>query len=647
MGQRAAEGFWWARLGEGHLTRGQWSEAETFYRRALERGRQLKYSQLLEEATAGLGAAKEAEGDAAAALKLYTEAIALIEKERQRFVLDKEKAGYFVDKLAIYERMVRLLVRCHQSDPSRDYADRAFEYAERATAQAFLQKVPQGIVLNHLKEKSEGYQQWDAEYRKERDRLYSELLQARRTLERLEKNPDSPEARKRAERSQVAAWERKLAEQEKGHVQFVAAQVRRLFLAFINLYEPEVLGVRRIQGLLRPGEVLLKYHVQEKTTMAFVIGPTGVAVVELPFGRTQREDLMSVIEAVRWSKTGREKSDCPEEALITALEGFYRKLFAPVEKFIPTGSALILVPDDYRNYLSFGMRVTARPGGRVQYLIERYPLAYVDSASLLNPSLFARSRPRTAPAWDALLIGNPDRHGLGGEGLIDLPYAEAEVDAIRPYFKRTLVLKGRAATEGAFKGQAPQARVVHVAGHHLLDAANPWRSRLVLALDPQVNRDGNDGFVYTYELFALDLDAEMVVLSACNSGSGTVRMGEGLEGPTRALRYAGARSVLATLWPVKDQATGILMPRFYNYLAQGLDKRRALQQAQMDLIRAGYPHPHDWAGFRLTGDPGPLSTPLQKPAALWARKTAVAVGLVVLVTGIVTLRRVTGRRRAR
>jgi CHAT domain-containing protein len=137
-----------------------------------------------------------------------------------------------------------------------------------------------------------------------------------------------------------------------------------------------------------------------------------------------------------------------------------------------------------------------------------------------------------------------------------------------------------------------------------VDAHSPLDSGLALSI-PQPWREGREnGLLQVWEIFEqVRLDAELVTLSACETGLGKAFAGEGLLGLTRAFQFAGARSVLASLWRVGDAATGELMPRFYRRLAAGLPKDEALQQAQLELLRdPALAHPWNWAGFTLSGD---------------------------------------------
>ena len=163
---------------------------------------------------------------------------------------------------------------------------------------------------------------------------------------------------------------------------------------------------------------------------------------------------------------------------------------------------------------------------------------------------------------------------------------------------------GEAATEERAKAVAKDARYLHFASHGLLDERFPLNSGLALTIPNEMKEGQDNGILQAWEIFErVRIDADLVVLSACETGLGKEMGGEGLVGLTRAFEYAGARSVLASLWSVADETTAALMKRFYGYLKAGQTKDAALRQAQVDLIRGSEAsHPFYWAAFQLNGD---------------------------------------------
>jgi CHAT domain-containing protein len=179
------------------------------------------------------------------------------------------------------------------------------------------------------------------------------------------------------------------------------------------------------------------------------------------------------------------------------------------------------------------------------------------------------------------------------------------VEAIAALYPHAQVYLGPEATEEKVKSLGPDSHIIHFACHGLIDERFPLNSALALTL-PEHPAEGQDnGLLQAWEIFeSVRLDADLVTLSACDTALGKEMGGEGLVGLTRAFQYAGARSVLASLWGVADDSTARFMKHFYSYLHSGKTKDEALRAAQIDQIRerSRLSHPFHWAAFELFGD---------------------------------------------
>jgi len=224
-----------------------------------------------------------------------------------------------------------------------------------------------------------------------------------------------------------------------------------------------------------------------------------------------------------------------------------------------------------------------------------------------------RSPPADGPDRLALLaFGDPRYAGEDASGdaedwmlaragrLVPLPATRTEVESIAALEpERSRVYLGAEATEARAKAEMPRARRLHFACHGLLDRRHPLDS--ALALSPGGTDD--NGLLQAWEVIErVRLDADLVTLSACETGLGRDMGGEGLVGLVRAFQYAGARAVLASLWEVSDRSTALLMQRFYTGLRRGLTKDEALRAAQTEVRgQAAHAHPYHWAAFQLSG----------------------------------------------
>lgn len=300
-----------------------------------------------------------------------------------------------------------------------------------------------------------------------------------------------------------------------------------------------------------------------------------------------------------------------------AWSDLYDLLIRPVRRWLPgtPGSRLTVIPHGPLFALSFA---ALREGnGRGRYLLEDYTLHYAPSIALLT--LTARKIGRPVPPRRVLIADpRPLPASPSGPALIALPGAAREVGAIARVLPRegTMVLEGTAAAEPAVRRAMAGAGLVHFATHAVVWDEDPLES--FLAVGHQGHDAAEDGRLTMREVYGLDLQADLVVLSACRTGLGQLST-DGIIGLTRAFFYAGAPSVMATLWDVPDETTGRLILDFYRSLARGTDKARALRDAQLALLRAlhtgqiraatpGGPiplpeSPRLWAGFVLMGEP--------------------------------------------
>jgi CHAT domain-containing protein len=202
----------------------------------------------------------------------------------------------------------------------------------------------------------------------------------------------------------------------------------------------------------------------------------------------------------------------------------------------------------------------------------------------------------------------------GGFGFGSLPSSREEVESIAGLYPgSSREFLGEEATEERAKSIGRDVRYLHFACHGLIDERFPLNSALVLSIPANLGRGQDNGLLQAWEIFEhMGLDADLVTLSACETALGKELGGEGLLGLTQAFQYAGARSVLASLWGVADESTAMLMKGFYGYLKAGKAKADALRMAQIDLIkakagtqtlgRAPISHPFYWAAFQLIGD---------------------------------------------
>jgi len=258
----------------------------------------------------------------------------------------------------------------------------------------------------------------------------------------------------------------------------------------------------------------------------------------------------------------------------------YDRLITPVEHLVHTKN-LVIVPHGILHYLPFSALYNGK-----EYLIDRYCVSYLPSSSVMK---FLKER-KIHGGEQMLVFGNPDL----GDPRYDLVYAEKEALTISKIFRESKVFLRSEATETAFKNVGGGFNYIHFACHGIFDADSPLNSGIYLGKD----RD-NDGHLTVGELYSTRLDAELVTLSACETGMGVIKQGDDVVGLTRGFLYAGSNSIVASLWKVDDVTTSQLMAKFYSRLGR-TGKREALRDAQL-AVKAIYEHPYYWAAFQITG----------------------------------------------
>jgi CHAT domain-containing protein len=213
----------------------------------------------------------------------------------------------------------------------------------------------------------------------------------------------------------------------------------------------------------------------------------------------------------------------------------------------------------------------------------------------------------------------------------NLKYTSEEIESAARHFRGT-TFAGREATEHVFKNEAGKFRVLHLAMHAVADAVHPMESKLIFA----VAADSiEDGFLNAYELYNMKLHADLAVLSACNTGFGVLRKGEGVMSLSRAFSYAGCKNLVMSLWKTDDKSTAEIMALFYSHLDKGLMIDEALRLAKLDYLASADPlraHPYFWAAFVANGPMEAVqSSSTYRNILLWLLMASIAIAAWILL----------------
>jgi len=347
--------------------------------------------------------------------------------------------------------------------------------------------------------------------------------------------------------------------------------------------EDQVITVQQLQDSLSISEALLEYVMDDPASYCLVITRTSIRIVKLPGKQTISSIAIAYLDKLK----AKERASDEARHLYDVLLGGLPRLQDAKQLIIVRDGQLHLVPFD----------ALVEPSGR--YVVESRAVVYAPSATSFF--LLRTTSTRKSSAQGLLAIGGVP-YQQSGARLGDLPSSRDEAvnaAAALPNRSNTLLL-GNEATETAFK-KSVDHRIIHLAVHAIANDTSPDRAAFILLSDPQ---HGEDGFLYPSEIVQLPLNADLVVLSACDTAVGPVEGEEGISTLARAFLLAGTRTVISTLWTIDDDSTLYLMKLFYAELARQKSAPEALRVAKKSMLKAFGPRkavPYYWAGLTVEG----------------------------------------------
>jgi CHAT domain-containing protein len=537
-----------------------------------------------------------------AALDHVNRALDLTEHFRGLIAGSDVRASYLASVRERYELKIALLMQLHRLHPTEGFDAKALEASEHARSRSLLDVLAESPADIH-------------------QGVEPELLERERSLETTLKA-------KAAYRIQLLSdkhTEQQASDLEKEistlttEYEETEAQIRERSPRYAGLTQPQTLMLAEIQQLLDPDTTLLEYWLGEEGSFLWVVTPNSLQSYSLP----KRAEIESTAR-----KAYAELSVNNPAAGNNFTLALGRVLLSPIAQTVH-GKRLAVITEGSLQYIPFAALRTSPTAP----LISTNEIVNLPSASTLPlqrkelegrsraplqvavvaDPVFNRNDPRVAGApgdvpADAIANDRLERSAKesGLMSLDRLPATRREAEAIIGVAGKDSSLEALdfdASLETAISAELSRYRIVHFASHTLLNSRHPELSGIILSL---VDHQGKprDGFLEAHEIYNLKLNADLVVLSACETALGKEIRGEGLVGLARAFMYAGAPRVVATLWRVPDSATAELMKQFYTgMIMQGLPAAAALRQAQVSLSKdKRWSAPYYWAGFTLQGD---------------------------------------------
>ena len=556
-------------------------------------------------------------GNLQTALTHIQAAINIIEDLRTKIGSQELRASYFAQNQRYYEFYIRLLMQLHRQNPDAGYDGEALHISERARARGLLEllteanaNIRQGVEPELLERERTLQQQLNAADTRRTQLLKEEYTQTQ--LDALKQEIDSLLAQ----------------------LQTLEGQIRATSPRYAELQYPEPLTLTEIQQqILDEDTLLLQYSLGETVSYLWAVSKTGITSYELP-PRAEIEAAAQPFLDYLQSPTGIN----PESGIPLS-----QILLEPVAEQL-NGQRLLIVSDGILQTIPFAALPVPSSANSPNLLLENHEIATLPSASSLAISRRELANRPVAPKTLAVLA-DPVFSCLGDDRIANfpvcetadtidptfnnnptqpwnsasraaafldtactsfdrLPYTQTEAESILslvPESQRFQAMGFDASRATATSDELAHYQIVHLATHGCVGKEHPSLHGIVLSL---FNYEGTpqDGFLRLQDIFNLTLPAELVVLSACQTGIGDNVKGEGIVGLTRGFMYAGAKRVAVSLWSVDDLATAALMEKFYQQmLDRGLTATAAMRAAQLEMMRAGKPA-YEWAAFVVQGE---------------------------------------------
>ncbi len=549
-------------IGVVYAELGQYLEALKYHRQALDMRREMGERDGAATSLQNMGFAYEQLGQLDQALDAYRQSIEVRESIRTQATVEEIKTALAGQALDVYAHTISLLLKL-------DKPGEAFAVAEHARARTFL------------------------------DQLGNRNFNIRAGAD------PKQVAREQDLMNQISALQRKIG--AGGAIDYADLKVQLANLqadyqqvlidlklsnpAYASLVSVAPLSVQQIRDtILDDQTTLVAYFVTDQETIAYALDRTHLIAISLPISQTrlaaQIDRFRHLIEV---EPRGGQSSSAERIELAQEL---YQSLIAPLLSHIRQ-PRLIIVPHQSLHYLPFAALLDENQ----RLLGERFTLSLAPSASSLDPELFHPGKPSS----QVLIVGNP---AINTDVAAPLPYAEAEAEAVTQLYPQATLFTGTQASEAALRRNLPDVNILHLATHGVLEQAQPLFSSLLLA--GASDNSGDDGRLEVREIFELDLSAaNLVVLSACDTALGQQSQGDELVGLARAFMFAGTPTVVASLWPIQDEATAALMTAFHKRVQAGTEPAAALAEAQSEIRnQTRWAAPYFWAGFLVIGDGG-------------------------------------------
>ncbi|MCK9617332.1 MAG: tetratricopeptide repeat protein [Lentimicrobiaceae bacterium] len=557
-----------------------------------------------------------------ASFETYSLALALTERIRMSYLAEDSKYLINSEQKNMVNAGLYTALQLYKVTGEEKYLEKSFEFSEKGKYAILLSGIKEleatqiGNVPRNLLEKEREI--------KHRLSVYENYLYTEKSLEQ-------------SNSEKIVLWEKKIFNLNQQH-DSLEKTLETSYSDYYKLkYSTQTIGARQVQEKVHPDQACISYVLSDSLLFTFCITKTEIIAYQTPvnqeFGKnlTKMRSLLTQYDALNYTRL-------EYDSFIQTSRNLYKILIEPIADKIK-GKSLKIIPDDKLGYLPFEVLLTCEPRrGRMNFKTLPYLFLQNDISYSYSTTInFSKNKKHNFSNVKVLAFA-PDYQAYGNKNPIfnlpSLPAAQDEIKCVKDIVGGK-IFTGKDATEANFKKKAGKYSILHLAMHTQINDENPIYSRLIFSPSPD---SLNEGLLYAYELFNMKLNAQLAMLSACNTGSGKLSKGEGIMSMARGFIYAGVPSIILTLWSVNDASSADLVKSFYQYLSKGLNKDQALQLAKKDYLLHTDPlksHPFFWAAYVEIGDTNPINKGINY---LWW----IIAGLVItttIITGAVIIAR--------
>ena len=526
--------------------------------------------------------------DLKAALDTHEIALGVLEQMKNGHMSETSKIFWTQRTLSLVENSIETALGLYNRTEDTKYLEKAFGFSEKSKALLLL-----AALENNTK----------TQFANIPETILAQEKSLKNEITTYIGKMESEEKRCAQVRDKMLKLYQKKLQSLQGEYDLLTNEIRSNYPDYYDLkFETKISTLEEIRTTLGAETNLISYFVGDHNSYVFHIDASGISARKIENASELQQKASNLFGLLNSKMSFLQNPQIAYEAFIAQSFALYQILLQP-ELEHSQSNKLIIVPDGLLSYLPFDVLLTesiktgVRDYKALPYLLKDYALSYSPSATIKVRTNKTSSVPRGylgfAPEYRGAVFSEERKT------LSDLQYNGTEVAFATALFDGESWI-GNQVNEEILKERSNQAGIIHLAMHGEVEDEHPLLSRLYFSPSEK-----EDGMLFTYEIYNMNIPAQLVILSACNTATGALQRGEGILSLERAFQYAGSESLLSTLWTVDDRASADLTQNFLQNLKDGKTKDIALQEAKLDFLNSATPdklHPFFWSSFKLTGN---------------------------------------------